>query len=209
MKVLVIGAAGKLGIEVVQRASAAGHTVTAFVHNASEYQSPAGVRVFEGDATNATTISSAVGGQDAVLDALGGKTPYKATDLEATAATNITSAMEASGVRRLVVTSMLGEGDSQTNAPFLYQHLMLPTFLHGAAPDKANMESTVRNSSLDWIILRPAILTDGDATGNIRVFDPGTSDKAHKISRADVAQFMVDQLSSDTYLGKAVTLATS
>ncbi len=85
MKVLVIGAAGKTGMAVVEQAVAAGHQVTAFVRNADEYK-VSNVRVVEGDATDSAVMDEAVIGQDAVLDTIGGKAPYKATTLESSAA---------------------------------------------------------------------------------------------------------------------------
>ena len=207
MKVLVVGAGGKTGQLVVQRALDAGHEVTAFVHSADEYQG-ADVRLIEGDATDAAKMNEAIAGQDAVLDTIGGKTPYKTTALEASVAKAIISAMQSNGVRRLVVTSMLGEGDSIEQTPF-YERILVSTFLRGANKDKANMEADVEASHLDWVILRPAILTDDAATGDVRVFTLESDDKAHKITRADVAAFMVDQLSSDQYLRQAVTIANS
>lgn len=205
MKVLVIGAAGKTGRAVVEQAVAAGHQVTAFVHSADEYNAP-GVRIIEGDATDGGEMDAAVLGQDAVLDTIGGKTPYKATTLESSAAATIITSMQRNGVRRLVVTSMLGVGDSEANAPF-YERLLVSTFLRGADKDKAAMEAAVESSGLDWVILRPAVLTDDPTTGNVRVFGIDTDEKAHKITRADLASFMIAQLSSDGYLHQAVTIA--
>ena len=210
MNILVIGAAGKLGSEVVKQGLASGHQITAFVHNAGEYESPAGVHVVEGDATDAAAVAAAVQGHDAVLDTLGGKTPYKETTLEASTARNVVRAMQQTGARRLVVTSALGEGDSLANTGFFYEHLLLPTFLRGSTKDKAAMEAEVKSSDLDWTILRPAILTDGEATGNVRTYSPDSpEEKAHKISRADVAAFMLQQLTDQSYIGEAVTIATS
>lgn len=207
MKVLVIGAAGKTGRAVVEQAVAAGHQVTAFVHKADEYD-VANVRVIEGDATDSAVMEAAVLGQDAVIDTIGGKTPYKATTLESSAASTIIAAMQKKGVRLLMVTSMLGVGQSKANAP-LYVRLLVATFLRGADKDKAAMESEVKSSDLDWIILRPAILTDDAATGNVQVYDPKAGEKAHKISRADLASFMVAQLSNNEYLHQAVMIANS
>ena len=207
MKVLVIGAAGKTGRAVIEQAIAGGHQVTAFVHKADEYE-VSDVRVIEGDATDNATMDAAVLGQDAVLDTIGGKTPYKETTLESSAANTIIAAMQRNGVHRLVVTSMLGEGESEANTSF-YVRLLVSTFLRGADKDKAAMESAVESSGLDWVILRPAILTDDPAKGNIRVFDPETGEKAHKITRADLADFMLAQLSSNEYLHQAVTIANS
>ncbi len=207
MKVLVIGAAGKTGRLVVEQALAAGHEVTAFVRRADEHQG-AQVRVIEGDATNGDELDPAVRGQDAVLDTIGGKTPYSATTLESSAAKAIIESMQQNGVRRLVATSMLGVGESKTNAT-LYERLLVVTFLRGADKDKAAMESTVKSSDLDWIILRPAILNDDPATGNVQVFTAEAGEKAHKITRADLAAFMVAQLTNDQYLHQAIVIANS
>lgn len=207
MKVLVIGAAGRTGRLVVERAVAAGHQVTAFVRTADGSKQPE-VRFIEGDATDRAGMDAAVLGQDAVLDTIGGKTPYKETALETGVADTIIGSMKRNGVRRLIVTSMIGEGSSKANTP-IYDRLLLATFLRGADKDKAAMESAVQSSDLDWTILRPAILGDGPALGNVRVYDAGTSEKAHKITRSDLAAFMVTQLSSDDYLHQAVTIANS
>lgn len=207
MKLLVIGAAGKTGKAVVEQALAAGHQVTAFVQKADEYKVP-NVRVVEGDATDRSAVQAAVAGQDAVIDTIGGKTPYKETTLESSAAKAIIDSMQRSGVRRLVVTSMIGEGESKASAT-IWERLLISTMLRGADKDKSAMESTVKVSGLDWIILRPAILNDDPATGNVQVFSSETGEKAHKITRADLASFMIAQLSSDEHLHHAVTVANS
>lgn len=205
MKVLVVGAAGKTGRAVVEQAVKAGHEVTALVHSDNGYN-VAGVAVRVGDATDAETVYAAVTGQDAVIDTVAGKTPYKRTKLETSVATAIVAAMQRHDVRRLVVTSMIGEGDSAANTP-LYVKILLATFLRGAAPDKAGMESAVRGSDLDWVITRPPILTDKPATGDVRVVSTDSREKAHSITRADLAAFLVAALNSDEHLRKAVTIA--
>lgn len=121
-------------------------------------------------------------------------------------ATTIVAAMQKHGVRRLVVTSMVGEGDSAVNTPF-YVKILLATFLRGAKPDKAKMEATVSGSDLDWVITRPAILTEKPATGDVHTFSANNRDKAHSITRLDLAAFLVAQLTSDDYLRQAVTIA--
>ena len=206
MKVIVFGAGGKTGSLVVDRALTAGHTVTVFVHDASQ-QPHSGVSVVSGDAQDKDAVRSAISGQNAVIDAIGGKTPYKTTDLESGAAQNIIAAMQSEGVRRLIVISMLGVGDSAEQTPFWYEHLLKPTFLHGATKDKTAMESEVSSSGLEFVIARPPILTDDAATGSVKVVREG--EKGHKITRADLAQFLVDQLSNDQYLGQAVVIANS
>jgi putative NADH-flavin reductase len=112
MKVLVIGAAGRTGKAVVERAVAAGHQVTSFARDVGELDMP-GVRVVEGDATDENAVEAAIGGQDAVLDTVGGTTPYKQTTLETSVAKTVIAAMERNGVSRLVARSMLGVGESR------------------------------------------------------------------------------------------------
>jgi putative NADH-flavin reductase len=207
MKILVIGAAGKSGRAVVDAALSVGHTVTALVRTIQDYD-PAGVTVIEGDATDTADMERAVAGQDAVIDTIGGKVPWKSTGLERTAATAITSAMQKHEVRRFVVISMIGVGDSEANVP-IYEKLLLPTLLRGERKDKEAMESTVRGSGLDWIIVRPPFLGNGPATGHIQIFDASLSEKAHSITRADLAAFLVAQVSSDEHLHSAVTIGNS
>jgi len=208
MNVLVIGAAGKSGRAVVEQALAAGHNVTAFVHETKGYVSDSNVRVVEGDATDRSAMDSAMLGQDAVIDTIGGKNPLKATTLEASAAATITASMQSSGVRRLVVISMTGEGESEANTNW-YQRLFLSTLLRAEMKDKAAMEAIVDTSGLDWIIVRPPFLSDGPGTGTIHVFSAETKETAHKLTRADLAAFMVAQLSSDEHLHQAVAIANS
>lgn len=207
MKVVVIGAAGRTGKAVVERAVNAGHEVTAFAREAGELDMP-GVRVVEGDATDESAIDAALRGQDAVIDTIGGTTPYKQTTLETSVAKTVIAAMERNGVRRLVATSMLGVGESSANATF-YERLLVSTLLRGADKDKSAMEAEIKASSLEWVILRPAILTDDPASGRVQVFSEDGGEKAHKISREDLAAFMVDQLSSDEHLRLSITIASS
>ena len=206
MNVLVFGASGKTGQLVVERALAAGHTVTVFQHSAHDQTKP-GVRVVTGDASDPYTVRSAVTGQDAVIDTIGGTAPYKDTELERNAARTIIDAMQAEHVRRLLVISMMGVGESTQQTPFWYEYLLMPTFLRGATKDKQAMEDAVEASHLDFVIARPPVLTEDPATGSIKIIAAGNH--GHKITRGDLAQFLVDQLTSDQYLGQAVVVANS
>jgi putative NADH-flavin reductase len=207
MNVLIIGAAGRTGAQVVERAVAAGHIVTAFVRDAAPYRAPANVRVVAGDATERARMDEAMTGQDAVIDAIGGKTPYRQTALERSVAGAVVAAMKSSGARRLIVISAFGVGDSVDQAGWFVEHVILPTLLRGSTEDKAATEAVVRASDIAFVIVRPAMLTDQAATGNVKIFQG--HETAHKITRADVAQFCVDQLTSDEHVGSAVTIANS
>jgi hypothetical protein len=139
MKVLVIGAAGKSGEALVNEALAAGHKVTAFVRRAAQYKK-ANVRVVAGDVLDPAAVDIAVAGQDAVIDALGGKTPWKVTTMETSAAHNIVDSMRRNGVRRLLKISVVGAGESVKNSGFFNEHVLMRTFLRGLLVDKAGME---------------------------------------------------------------------
>jgi putative NADH-flavin reductase len=208
MKVLVIGAAGKSGRAVVEQALDARHDVTAFVHKTEGYLPDSNVRVIEGDARDRSAMDSAMHGQDAVIDTIGGKLSFKATTLEASAAATIIASMQSSGVRRLVAISVIGEGESVANTNW-YERLFLATLLRSEMKDKSAMEAIVDASGLDWTILRLPFLTDDPGTGNIHVFSPESGEIAHKLTRADLAAFMVAQLSSDEYIQKVVAIANS
>lgn len=208
MKVLVIGAAGKTGRLVVDRSLAAGHSVKALVHDTESLEKTPfaeGVHLVQGDVHDAETVRQAVAHCDAVIDTLGGKTPWLKTDLESSAARAVLKAMSETGAKRLIAISVLGAGDSGPQSPFWYEHLFLPTFLHGALPDKNAMEAEVKASGVEWVLVRPPILTDDAPTGSVTIITAGET--AHTITRSDLAQFMVDQLTSDAHLGSAVVVA--
>jgi len=206
MKVLVFGATGKTGGLIVDRALAKGHEVTVLVRDASKFTRK-DVRVLSGDATKPDDVMQVVRGQEAVIDAIGGTTPYKTTRLESTSVRNIIEAMQTEDVQRLIVISMMGLGESRAQAPFWYKYLLMTTFLHGSTADKTLMEGEVSASGLDYLIARPPILKDDPPTGSVTVLGSGAT--GHAITRADLANFLVDQLEADDHLGRAVTVVNS
>lgn len=205
MNVLVIGAAGKTGTLVVEQAVAAGHRVTAFVRDRGRYTAPPTVRVFTGDATNLDTVSEAMTGQDTVIDAVGGKTPWRKTALERTVARAVVAAAHKHGTHRIIAISALGVGTSTAQSPRLFRLLVVPTFLRGSTADKAAMEREIEQAGIPYVLVRPAVLNDRPAVGSVRALTG--AEKARQITRADVATFVVEQLTSDTYLNQAVTIA--
>lgn len=203
MNVIVFGASGKTGSLVVRKALAAGHAVTAFTHGQGTRES--GLRQVTGDAQDPAAVERALAGQEAVIDTIGGRTPYRTTDLETATARNIVAGMRRQGSRRLIVISAMGIGDSTGQAPFWYEHLLMPTFMRGTSKDKAGMEGEVTSSGLDFVIARPPMLSDDPETGSIKIIT--REEKGHKITRGDLAQFLVDQLQRDEHLGRAVVVA--
>jgi len=209
MKVLILGAGGKTGKLVVERALSAGHEITVLVHTPEDDKQhqptfPATVAVFHGDVRNPTKLDQAMQGQQAVIDTIGGKKPFLNTDLETSAVKVVIDVMKRNNVKRLIVVSALGEGESKTQTGFFYEHLLMPLFLRGIIPDKANMEAEVEHSGLDFVIVRPSLLKDSEDAGQTHVATVGET--AHTVTRAGLARFLVDQLTKDQHLGQAVTL---
>lgn len=208
MKLLVIGAAGKTGTAIVEQALARGHHVTALVHHRDKYNPPAGVEVFAGDAQNPSKIEQAIHGQEAVLDALGGHLPWMNSTIETNGAKAVVEAMRRAGVRRLLIVSTIGEGESAANVHGWYGHLFMSTVLRGVMKDKAGMEAVIESADdLDWTIVRPAGLHDTGSQGDIRIVTPESAEKVRFIARADLARFMLDQINSKEYLHQAVGIA--
>jgi putative NADH-flavin reductase len=206
MKVLVLGANGKTGSLVVDRAVAMGHEVSVLVRRAG-LSSKSGVQVIIGDALKAADVLRAMDQQDAVVECIGGTSPWKDQTLERDAMQNIVAAMKASATRRLVVVSAMGVGESAEQSPWWYRYLMVPMFLRGSTADKTEMEVIVRESGLDWVIARPPVLKDGAATSKVRVL--GTSETGHAITRADLAVWLVDQFESEEYVRQTVVVVNS
>ena len=121
---------------------------------------------------------------------------------------NIVQAMAKHGVRRMVCESSLGVADSRGRLGILYNLLVVPLLLRGIFADKAAQEEIIKKSGLDWVIVRPTSLTNGARKGAYRAgMDIGHWLRPTRISRADVADFMLKQLTEDTYLGKTPGVA--
>jgi putative NADH-flavin reductase len=201
VKVLIIGATGATGQILMREALAQGHEVTALARNPSAVapEDPR-LRVLQGNALDVSSVEAAVVGQDAVLSALGTRSS-RPTTLFSESTRNIISAMNKHGVRRLVCITGIGAGDSKGHVGFLYDRIMLPFIVKNIYEDKTRQEEAIKQSDLVWVIVRPARLTDEPAKGEYKVF-LGGSYTAKTISRADVANFMLAQLTDDTYVGK-------
>jgi putative NADH-flavin reductase len=214
MKVLVVGAAGRTGRLVVERAHAAGHQVVALVHDSDDERKaeetgkiafPPGVELIHGDVRNPSRLEHAMQGCQAVIDAMGGHTPWAETQLESDAAKVVIEVMHRVGAKRLIVVSVLGAHESSTQTTWAYEHLLMPTFLRGAVEDKNAMEDVVMRSDVEFVLVRPPVLEDAEPTGSVRVVEMG--EIAHTITRPDLAGFLVEQLTTDAYLNSAVTVA--
>lgn len=205
MKVLVLGATGGTGRLIVRDAVAKGHSVVALVRSKTSANLP-DVRMIEGDARDEATLARAMDGCDTVVSALGTGIGFRKVDLLTVATHALVTAMMRNGVRRLVCVSALGVGDSRGHGGFVFDRLFLPLLLSQAYKDKERQEAAVRASALDWVLVRPAMLTDDPARGSARAFTDLAGVKGGKIARADVARFVVEQLTTDTWLRRTPVL---
>lgn len=207
MNVLVVGASGSTGIHIVERALNAGHRVTAFVRSPERFALRHDrLRIVQGDILNADAVRPAVEGQDAVLCALGAPASSR-EDIRTHGTAHLVHAMEDAQVKRLVCMTTLGIGDSTALLPPMMKFVIVPFVLRRAFADHFAQEERVRACSLDWTLVRPGHLTNGPATGRYQHgFGPNAKVRL-KISRADVAEFMVEQLQDDRYLRRAVGIS--
>jgi putative NADH-flavin reductase len=206
MKLIIFGATGTVGRHLVTQALEAGHEVTAFTRNAGKFPAtlhPA-LKIATGDVIDAAVVTAAVKGHDVILCALGdgnkGNVRFKGTE-------NIVRAMERTGIKRLICQSTLGAGDSKGNLNFFWKYIMFGMLIKKAFLDHELQEQSVQASSLDWTIVRPGAFTDGPRTGHYQYGFRSTDKTRLKISRADVADFMLKQVSTGQYLRKAVSLS--
>ncbi len=199
MKVLVLGATGKTGQLIVRDLTEAGHHVVALVRATADVHLP-GAEVVVGDVRDEETLARASVGCDAVVSALGTGMGVREVDLLTVATGALIAAMGRAGVHRLICISALGVGDSRNHGGFVFDWLIQPLLLGHAYKDKERQEAAIRASSLDWVIIRPAMLTTGRPRGRISATTDLEGVHGGKVARADVAQFVVQQLTSDTWL---------
>ncbi len=207
MRIAVFGATGGLGRLVVEQALAQGHTVTAFVRNPATLAIQHDrLALIQGDVRDSARVEAAVAGQEAVVMALGTRPGAQVGTFYSDSTRAIVAAMRAAGARRLVCVSSWVVRESRRHAG-LIGNLIVPLFPGRLYADRERQEQVVRESDLDWIIVRPARLVDRPARG---AYHSGTHIRVRAvtgIARADVAAFVVRQVSDDTYLRQAMSVS--
>jgi putative NADH-flavin reductase len=200
MKLLVFGSTAGVGYQLVKQALEQGHTVTAFARDPAKLDiKHANLKIVQGDAMDLASVEKAMQDQDAVLCSLGSGMNTKGK-IRSEGTRNIILAMEKMGVQRFICQTTLGVGDSEGNLNFFWKYIMFGFLLRQVFADHVIQENYVKQSHLKWTIVRPSAFTDGNRTGKYHYGFPG-SDKTIKleISRADVADFMLKQLTDNSY----------
>jgi putative NADH-flavin reductase len=209
MRILIIGATGGTGREIVKQALERGHQVVALARNPTKITTQhERLRVVRGDVMDSASLDAAMEGCDAVVCALGHKRWLGPSKILSEGTRNIVRAMEKHGVKRMVVESALGVGDSIGRLGVYYTLFTIPFILPFYWYDKGRQERVVRESALEWVIVRPGQLTNGRKRGTYK-HGPNVGNYlwSVSISRADVADFMLNQLAETPYLRNAPGLS--
>jgi putative NADH-flavin reductase len=204
MKLLVLGATGGTGLEIISQAIERGHSLTAFVRAPDPLKRFGDrIAVVRGNLLNSSELQRVLKGHDAVLSGFGPRLPISKADatLLERFAVALTSGMHQAGVQRLVVES----------TAFLFTDSIIPPtnlfgrlFFPDVVRDAGEMENVFRKSGLDWTLVRPPRLTDKPRTGKYRVLEGHLPRFGFAISRADVADFMIKAGENGLSIGKVV-----
>ena len=203
--ILIVGASGGTGRELVTQALDRGYRVTALARDLPSIQTKhERLRVVQGDVLDYPSLESAVKGHDAVVCALGHKQYFRPTRILSQGTINLLRAMNGQGVRRLVCETALGIGSSAGRMGLYYTFFVLPIILPFYFWDKTRQEQAIAASLADWVIVRPGALTNGPRRRRYRHgANIGSFLTTVRISRADVADFMLNQLTDNAYLKAA------
>jgi len=209
MKLLLLGASGRTGQHLVQQALSAGHQVTALVRNPQKLEvTHESLTVLQGDVTDAEAVSKAAAGNEVVLSALG-PTRTSGEDVLQTAIHNTIAVMKEHGMRRLIVVTGAGVSDPN-DKPQFWNRIMfgLLNFLaKRVLADSLGAANLLRASGLDWTLVRVPVLTDDPSAGEPWVGYVGKG-MGSRIPRADVAGFMLKQVTDDTWMQKAPVITS-
>jgi putative NADH-flavin reductase len=205
MKIAILGASSPTGKLLVEKALKKRYEVTALVRDESRLgMTHLNLNVICGDALKYEDVESVVSGSEAVLSTLGPR--GKPAVMAAESTKNIVDAMEKMRVKRLVLVSVAGIAVPQDKRGKSFIDSLLKFFLRDVFIDRENQLDLLNASHVDWVAVRVPRLTEGSGTGSVRAFF-GTPSPALKLTRADLADFMLEQLDSDQWLRQAPILS--
>ena len=202
MRIAIFGATGGTGRQLVEQAIGAGNEVIAYVRDASKLERKHDrLTVIQGELSDQDAIERAVSGADAVISVLGPRGGSKGRPITM-GIQNIIAAMERRGVRRLIISSTASarDPDDRPELRFTLMIGLVKLFIHAAYEDIVSTAEAVRRSDLDWTIVRLSLLNDGPRSGIVRAGHMGRGEVGTRISRADIADFMLKQVKNPRYL---------
>jgi putative NADH-flavin reductase len=211
MRILIIGAAGQVGRLTVERALAAGHEVTAFARSRNEMEPRPRLTYSQGDVLVAADVDAVVQGHDAVILTFGAPltrdTVLHQPSLCETGTRHVVAALARSGSAHLVCMTSLGAGNSAHHGRFIFRNLVAPLMLGRILRDRTAQEDVVQSSRLNnWVIVRPTELADGDPAAVRIISNLDHETEPTTITRASVAQVIVDLASDHRFDRSAITI---
>jgi putative NADH-flavin reductase len=205
-KLLILGATGPTGQQLVTQALEAGHQVTGYARTADKIAvRHERLRLIAASVSD-EALGEAVTGQDVVISAIGRGMSFKSENLIQRSVPPILNAMKTRGVRRLIFMSALGVGESVTETPLLAR-VFMTLLLRDIYADKEAGEALIRASNLDWTLVQPPQLTNGPLTRAYRAGERLQLRGMPRMSRADVAHFILSQVERPDYIRKTVLVA--
>ena len=208
-QIVILGANGGIGNQVVMQALAAGHQVTAILRTPSNLtiQHP-NLHIIQGDVMQTGSLDEHLKGKDIIVSAIG-KNSVKKTTLYSQGAKNLIEAMERTGVKRAFFISASGLDVNPTHSLLvrLATKYLLQVILRHMYADQRIMEDLIKKSAINWTIMRPPKLLDTPVTGKYRISTDGFLNNGLTITRADVAHFIVHNLNSEAIFDKTVEIA--
>jgi putative NADH-flavin reductase len=207
MDIVIFGASGATGLQLVKQALAKRHAVTAFVRSTSRITiRHERLTIVQGNVIDYPVVEQAIKGKAVVLSALGADNMFRYDRVVVDGMAHIIRAMESTGVHRLVYMSFIGVHESRKDAGFVISRIA-PRLLRTEIAGHEARERLIRQSNLHWTIVQPPTLTSGALTQTYRIGEEIRSNAfAPKLSRADVADFMLKQLSDQGFIRKAVRM---
>jgi putative NADH-flavin reductase len=207
MKIGIIGASKGIGYSLLNLALEEGNEVSILVRDPSKIEiNNSRLNIVKGDIRNLDSVKSVVTGQDAICICIGIAPTNKPVDVFSKGVENVLSAMATESSQKLISVTGIGAGETKGHGGFLYDKILNPLLLKSIYADKDRQEAIIKASKVEWLIVRPGFLTDGERTGKYRVIDDLSGIKAGKISRLDVADFILKQLTNPTHFGKTPLL---
>jgi putative NADH-flavin reductase len=206
MKLLIVGATGGTGRQLIKQGLEAGHEITVFARKPGKVKlKHPRLRLVQGNVMQMESLEEAVTGQDAVLSALGHKRFIIKTSILSKGTKNLMEVMKTKGVPRFLCITSLGINDSRYRMGLYYTLFTIPVILYFYFRDKSRQEKLIRESGLAWTIIRPGQLTNGRKRSSYRLgAGLGHYILTKMISRADVADFMLKEVVANRYINQQV-----
>ncbi len=209
MKIAILGGTRGIGRELVRRAAESGHQVTVLARDPSRLDAAVqGLTVVKGDACDRDAVAKLVADQDAICCCLGVPPSRKPVSVFSESISLVVDQIPDDDGPRILAITGVGAGDSRGHGGFLYDKIIFPLLLKRMYEDKNRLEQLLRDSKANWTIIRPGLLTNGPQTGKYEILEDLTGVTLGKISRADVADFMVSELEQPKYERRVVNLCS-